>query len=50
MCFIIVAIEHLEEREVSKKIAILAKERTCWSTTAPDHLRQGARSVWRNER
>ena len=50
MCFIIVAIEHLEEREVSKKFATLAKERACKSTTARTHLRQGERSVPRNER
>ena len=33
-----------------KKLRHLAKERACWSTTRPDHLGQGERSVPRNER
>ena len=40
----------LKNAKFRKKIPTLAKERACWSTTARTHLRQGERSVPRNER
>jgi hypothetical protein len=43
-------LEHREEREVSKKIATLCQRESRLVDDRPDHLRQGERSVPRNER
>jgi hypothetical protein len=43
-------LEHLEEREVSKKNCDTSQRTSLLVDNRPDHLRQGERSVPRNER